>query len=51
METLIIFLNIHSIDYDIITNVFNIWNVTNARGNHIVKLLSVNTKTKTFISK
>ena len=51
MESLIIFLNIHSIDYDIIPNVFNIWNFTNARGKHIVKLLSVNTKTKRFISK
>ena len=49
MESLIISLNIHSTDYDIITNVFNTWKVTNARGN--VKLLSVNTKTKTFVSK
>ena len=34
MESLIMFLNIHFIDYDIITYVLNIWNVTYGTGNH-----------------
>lgn len=36
------FLDIHFIDYDIITNVINIWNVTNGRS-------SVNAKNKTLV--
>lgn len=45
------FLNIHSHDYDIITNVLNIWNVTNGRDDHILKLLScsVDVRTKPLV--
>ena len=51
MESLIMFLNIHSHDYDIITNVLNIWNVTNGRDDHILKLLScsVDARTKPLV--
>ena len=41
------FLNIHSHDYDIITNVLNIWNVTNGRDDHILKLLSCSVDART----
>ena len=51
MESLTMFLNIHSIDYDIITYDLNIWNVTYGRGNHILKFFSgsVNAKTETLV--
>ena len=51
MESLVMLLNIHSIDYDIVTNVINIWSVTSGRGDHILKVFSssVNAKTKTLV--
>ena len=52
VQSFVMFLYIHSIDYDIITNIFNIWNVANDRGNHILKLFSssIDAKTETFVS-
>ena len=49
--SIIMFLSIYSTDYDIITYVLNIWNVTYGRGNHSLKLFrsSANAKTETLV--